>query len=1800
MKRTGAAKFQNGQRQKRHKSTRLALFILILLVTLVPFGTATAKDSPQSMKALRQKADQLFNDNFFDQALPCYDALLKDKQAMSMINRSELLNRKALCLYYTANYSQAEKTVLEGLSSGIIDFDMRFLLGKIYFDQDHFTKAAQVLEKALASATLWEQTDPVREYLAYVYEEMAVQSQIQGNEKDWRKFLEKALTTLKQSDEAENGPMGYSSPMRHRIFFLEHKLKTGPVEGTPVHQIPADFSKEQLFQSTAPFLDKEQQKKLKYPFEIDDAMRDWVKIRLSGIDSDILKARKLFRLMHSESGLRVADSYDQFLYPDKKGFWLGRTAKEVFHELFPGKPELGQHPGLKYRYGDCESATNLYIALAREAGLRVFMTRLFKDLGNGYLGQHRGAGVITDDGRLVIVDLNWYQSIDAPYKAIRVLNDLENFSYYLVGFNNSGKDAEPFLNAALKIDSANEIALIDLASKAIRTQDLTLAKKYLGQIPETAKSFDQYWLLLSRIEEKQKNPEGALDILKQSQKYVVYSPQILRKTGLLYYAKGDIDAAYKALMQSVEISPFDQGPAWRTIAEIETKRGNYQAAIQAYEQSKNLTIESEAKAKAEKSIAEIYVSLKNYSMALSFYNNAWVSFHNADVPAYALNILSNKINKIKIANKIIELSQIQEGQSGTAAINWFKQCLQMPSSAPIIHVGLGNLYLQTGKWGPADTEFKKAFSAKGFGTNELSAILESYQKAQRLDHGCNLISPLIHQHPDRERLFIKLGDFHFDHKDYDKAEEQYLKAGSCKSMAKILDVYLKEQNFSKATHVRDTALQMAPLDAKMINGAARLAFLSDDTQSNIDIIEAHIQKEEKPSRLWFQLGYVFYQHNRNAQAIDYYQKALQTITPECDSGNDYNNIALCYENMGDTKTAQNYYHKALEKNPNHALALYNLANLYSKTKQWDKANAAYAKALVSSDMKEHTLVGLLNCYKNQGNTAKGIELAAQQLKKQKNAVKLWYRLVYFCYKNYQYKSAIECGKNTEYPSKDSEIFSNIQNIIGLSYTRIDNLDKAVEHLRQATAITSEHAFAHANLADAYRQQKRWRLAEKSIGTALSLHPLRPHVVNVALSLYEDMQQREPGLERLISAIEKQSAPTGLWVLLADNSYNKKEYRRALGFYEKELDHTQDSKEKVKYLQKTAQCLEKLGKLEKAAEAYEALIEINPNDPEYYVSLSHIRQKLNHWDQVEEDLEKGLRVIPADNALILAVLKCHTAQGEMTRGIERVEQLIASKQEPEAVLQRVGNWAYNNGHYETALSYYTRQTGPDPIHTPSMHLQLSLGRCYHKLNKPEKAREWFIQARKTYKDSWLPVHGLGRFYMGQGDWEHVKQVYQNALGDLALNYFELDQALTAYAEHGKLAQGCDFFNPYVDQESNPGLMFSTMADRCFTAKDFNRSLNYSKKQLASVEQEAQKAPVLWMMAFCADRLGDHKSSERYFDQAVSLDKGNALYLKSLVQLLCEHHKPDKARALIDSFAKDNKSSADYFDLIADYYKFMGDWSQARLMYRAALRLNASVDRYLALISVTMCPDEKWRLTIEMGEKYPTNIRYLIEQSRRETNQGRYDQALTLLKRIEPFEKDSVAIYFELYLLYQLGRLEEFHKTYQNGESILKKEGIYAYITGLVHFLENDYKQAIEYFKTIDQHNSWYQCVCMSHISCLITLNQLTDAKEIVKTMLKSYRHQEPQFLLLLAEIQLLENHFDEAEECIREFNKYGYGDVGSTMLELYLLINTGQIEKARLLWAKVAEQVPITMAHLNKWLGFSPQLSENIVNFKKSL
>lgn len=140
------------------------------------------------------------------------------------------------------------------------------------------------------------------------------------------------------------------------------------------------------------------------------------------------------------------------------------------------------------------------------------------------------------------------------------------------------------------------------------------------------------------------------------------------------------------------------------------------------------------------------------------------------------------------------------------------------------------------------------------------------------------------------------------------------------------------------------------------------------------------------------------------KALGCYQDVLERFEPDADL---FLNIGKCYEELGNYLVARDFFQRAVEFDYYCSEAHFHIGRCYGHQKVWQKAVAAYLKAIKLEDKNEDYLAAVAVAYANTGNLKKALDFYREAADTAPELPDHWVNLAHFLMKNRRFDEAIE-------------------------------------------------------------------------------------------------------------------------------------------------------------------------------------------------------------------------------------------------------------------------------------------------------------------------------------------------------------------------------------------------------------------------------------------------------------------------------------------------------------------------------------------------------------------------------------------------------------------------------------------------------------------------------------------------------------------------------------------------------------------------------------------------------------------------
>ena len=202
-------------------------------------------------------------------------------------------------------------------------------------------------------------------------------------------------------------------------------------------------------------------------------------------------------------------------------------------------------------------------------------------------------------------------------------------------------------------------------------------------------------------------------------------------------------------------------------------------------------------------------------------------------------------------------------------------------------------------------------------------------------------------------------------------------------------------------------------------------------------------------------------------AIDLFTSIIEVDTENAEV---YNNLGLCYVNVGDEDKAEKNYLKSIELNPQIPQCYINLADLYYKQRRLGEGINILSFAVENLPDDIIFRHYLARFYMEDAKLDLAIDELINVLEQQPDNYDAYYDLakVYFEFGNYE--SAIENFENVLEYKQDNEL---IYYYLAEAYQANDEIDKAISNFLKSIATNNKFTLAYKKVAILFMARGDW-------------------------------------------------------------------------------------------------------------------------------------------------------------------------------------------------------------------------------------------------------------------------------------------------------------------------------------------------------------------------------------------------------------------------------------------------------------------------------------------------------------------------------------------------------------------------------------------------------------------------------------------------------------------------------------------------------------------------------------------------------
>ena len=413
------------------------------------------------------------------------------------------------------------------------------------------------------------------------------------------------------------------------------------------------------------------------------------------------------------------------------------------------------------------------------------------------------------------------------------------------------------------------------------------------------------------------------------------SHEIFYKIGVAFFHKGELDKAVNYLTTALE-KKNNYYEAYYMLAETFVKKAHFSDAIDAAEAAVMCT--------RLKSSSAHYLLYKLYDASSSKKNKIKLKAKLEKLLAFILtpfdklardNILDN-ISYLKFLPLFLKGFYAIQTKNYGLAVDLYKNAIdKAPGFGPLYCV-LGDIYLSTGYFEDAITEYKMAIWLDPFNIAAHKHLCRAYEEQGDYNQAIDVYNKLIAMAPNIPDLYSNLANIYYIKGEFDLAISNYQTAITLNPSPSWTSVIAQTMGFvyqenksdpDAAISAYQTAYVLTPDDIDIYVNLGSAFYHKEDYNNALSIYRQALEYEPHNAKIHCNLGFLYWGSGNTEEAMKSYELAIK-YNDQYDIA--YNNLGVIYlDDLGRVKKAIELFRKAVATNPNYALAHFNLARAVS-------------------------------------------------------------------------------------------------------------------------------------------------------------------------------------------------------------------------------------------------------------------------------------------------------------------------------------------------------------------------------------------------------------------------------------------------------------------------------------------------------------------------------------------------------------------------------------------------------------------------------------------------------------------------------------------------------------------------------------------------------------------------------------------------------------------------------------------------------------------------------------------------------
>lgn len=550
--------------------------------------------------------------------------------------------------------------------------------------------------------------------------------------------------------------------------------------------------------------------------------------------------------------------------------------------------------------------------------------------------------------------------------------------------------------------------------------------------------------------------------------------------------------------------------------------------------------------------------------------------------------------------------------------------------------------------------------------------------------------------PHAFEILHNLGGIYLQNGELAKAEVMLkralkLKPDSAETLYLLGQVYTQESKPVDALDQLVRAHKFAPENTDVIYSLARVSMSQNYYEDSIPLLESGLQLAPERTDLHAALGESYFMSGKVDKAIEEFKHLIE-LDP---SARSYAFLGLCYRQLGRFDEARKYLEEGLKKDPHNGACLFNMGYIEERQGNHAAAEHYFQEALRVSPDQADALLELANLRITQKKFEEAEELLRKFIRVARSPAPGYYKLAMVERSLHQSEAAQRDLKVFQTLSKNAStgpypyqhLFDYLDNRSNLSGKQKAELDLTeLANQIQKNPDQPENLYL---LAEGYLKLGKVDDARKAVAQIdqLSGGDFRTETgVGVLLAryhLYDD------AVQHFQAALKANPDSDDVKFDLANAYFRQRQYAQALEIAQ-QLSGT--GQQDDAYLSLVGDIKAHLGQTAEAEQIFRSAIHRNPDNDQYYLSVTLLQLRQNDVTGAEKTLQEGLARMPSSGKLLWGQGLVAVMQGKTAQAAERLEQAVDLLPEWVGSYSTLGVFYYQTGQLDKAKEVLDRFKG----------------------------------------------------------------------------------------------------------------------------------------------------------------------------------------------------------------------------------------------------------------------------------------------------------------------------------------------------------------------------------------------------------------------------------------------------------------------------------------------------------------------------